>query len=338
MYKKSLALLLAALLIVCAALLGGCKKADDIGVPVLEIPEEEIPTTGEIAQQTRTTTVYYKDAAGYLVPVSRSIPWADGIAKATLSMMVGTEENAAEAASLGLETVIPEGTEVDIDISSDKLATVSLSPKADTWTSALDESNMVSAVVCALTEFSSVDQVQLLINGHSVATMKNGTDISAPISRDDINLESLSEEISVTGVNKIELFFESLQSGAMVPVTRMVFSNDDIETAILELLKGPKPNSGLSATLPNDAALISVTKNGGTVTINFTEEFVNVANEVDGGKNAIKSLMLTCAQFDDVENVKLQVNGKDWEPTEATLAIPTFVNSEDENIYNYMYE
>ena len=338
MYKKSLALVLAALLIVCAALLGGCKKTEELNIPVLEIPEEEIPTTGELASSTRTTTVYYKDAAGYLVPVMKTIPWADGIAKATLAMMVGSEENAAEAASLGLETVIPDGTQVDIDISAEKIATVSLSPNADTWASALDESNMVSAVVCALTEFSSVDEVQLLINGHSVPTLKNGTNISAPISRNDINLESLTEEISVTGVNKIELYFESLQSGAMVPVTRMVFSNDDIETAILELLKGPKPNSGLSATLPNDAALISVTKNGGIVTINFTEEFINVANEIDGGRNAIKSLMLTCAQFDGVEDVKLQVNGKAWEPTEATLAIPTFVNSEDENIYNYMYE
>ncbi len=338
MHKRYLAVILAALIIVSLALMGGCKKQDDTAVPTLEIPIEEIPTAGEVSQSTRTTTVYYKDSFGYIVPVTRTIPWADGIAKATLSLMVGSEENNAEAASLGLETVLPEGTEVDINITADKLATVSLSPNANSWASAVDESNMVSAVVCALTEFDSVEEVQLLINGHAIETLKNGTDISMPISRSDINLESLTEQISVTGVNKIELYFESQQSGAMVPVTRMVFSNDDLETAVLELLKGPRPNSGLLATLPTDAALISVTRSGSTVTINFTEEFVNIANEVDGGKNAIKSLMLTCAQFDGVENVKLQVNGKEWEPSEATLAIPTFVNSEDEDVYNLLYE
>jgi spore germination protein GerM len=87
--------------------------------------------------------------------------------------------------------------------------------------------------------------------------------------------------------------------------------------------------------MPGDAALLSVSQKDGVVTINFSEQFVNVANEYDGGKSAIKSLMLTCAQFEGVKQVKLQVNGKDWEPDAPTMAVPTFVNSEDD-VYNYL--
>ena len=44
------------------------------------------------------TVVYYQDNSGYLVPVMRSIPETDGIAKATLSLMVQSPYNDMEAA------------------------------------------------------------------------------------------------------------------------------------------------------------------------------------------------------------------------------------------------
>ena len=334
MLKKWLCLVLG----VCILLsLYGCKSKTTSTVPVLEIPEEEIPSAEELSASTRTTVVYYADAAGYLVPVACSVPWVDGIAKATLAMMVKNEENNMTAASMGLYNVLPENTVFDIDISNG-CATVSLSEEANACATAEEEITMVNGIVCALTEFDSVDEVKFLINGYELATLKHGTDISATFTRGDVNLESLAADVSLDGVNKISLYFESEQSGAMVPVTRMVFSYGDIETAVLELLKGPKPGTGLLATLPSDASLLSVTNDNGVITINFSEEFVNIVNEIDGGKNAIKSLMLTCTQFEDVKEVKLQINGVDWEPETATMTVPTFVNTEDEETYIQLYE
>ena len=53
---------------------------------------EEIPQ-GEVAvsateKDMQQTVVYYEDADGYLVPVQRDVPRREGIAKATLEMMV----------------------------------------------------------------------------------------------------------------------------------------------------------------------------------------------------------------------------------------------------------
>ena len=65
------------------------------------------------------TVVYYQDNSGYLVPVMRSIPETDGIAKATLSLMVQSPYNDMEAARLGLRTVLPENVSMDLDVMSD---------------------------------------------------------------------------------------------------------------------------------------------------------------------------------------------------------------------------
>jgi uncharacterized protein YceK len=97
--------------ILCLVLLGlmltGCGSNADQTVPTLEIPQEYIPTASELSQSTRATTVYYRDADGYIVPVTRTIPWQDGIAAATLGLMVQDEQNIQDAAAMGLEPVLP---------------------------------------------------------------------------------------------------------------------------------------------------------------------------------------------------------------------------------------
>ena len=102
---------------------------------------------------------------------------------------------------------------------------------------------MVSAIVSALTEFDSISEVQLLVEGEEVDALPFGTNISAPLTREDLNVESVSADTDLTGSGTVQVFFESEASGCIVPVTRTVFSNEDIDTAVLELLKGPREDS-----------------------------------------------------------------------------------------------
>ena len=87
-----------------------------------EEPLEEIPTSETAASatqaQTQTTVVYYEDGDGYLVPVQRDVERQDGIAKATLNLMVQSARNDMDAARLGLIPVVPEGTTFDLDIAN----------------------------------------------------------------------------------------------------------------------------------------------------------------------------------------------------------------------------
>ena len=95
--------------------------------------------------QTVNAVVYYQDNNGYLVPVMREIPLQDGIARATLGMMVSSPHNDMEAARLGLRTVMPEGTDIDLDISGGA-ARVNLTGPISKLPDAAAESNMVNAI------------------------------------------------------------------------------------------------------------------------------------------------------------------------------------------------
>ena len=117
-------------------------------VTTLPVTSAETPVIANAAD-TVSTVVYYKDGEGYLVPVTRQIDKTDGIAKATLSLMVASPANDLAAARLGLKTTVPEGTAIDLDISGKK-ARVDLSKEALNCQDAEQEYLMVSSVASAL--------------------------------------------------------------------------------------------------------------------------------------------------------------------------------------------
>lgn len=334
---KILAVGLAVLLVIG---LSACGNRDE-GPPVTEQPTEFIPdvetlgeakdTEADIETEAATaetefveTVAYYLDDAGRLVPLARTIPKTTGVAKATLSLLVADENNSMEIARLGLKPVLPANTQLDLDI-NDGLARVDLQGTIQNEDAA-EEAGMVYAIVETLTQFDSVDSVQILINGMNLATLPFGTPIEKPIARGDINLEG-SSDLSEEG--RIKLFFGSETGSMIVPVTRMVYSTADIETAVVELIKGPKAESGLKPSLPKDCGLIGVTVENGVASINFTNEFIDVTQQSDGGRLALKALVLTCSQFKGIREVKLLVDGKEYDPGVTTMATPKFVNEVD---------
>ena len=106
----------------------------------------------------------------------------------------------------------------------------------------------------------------------------------------------------------------------------MVYSSPDINTAVLELTKGPSATGSLENVLPAGCGLIDVTVEDGTAKLNFTKEFADIALNSDGGRMALKALVLTATQFPGVEKVEIQVEGEPYDASAATMSVPTFVN------------
>ena len=284
-------------------------------------------------QQTVSTVVYYQDNYGYLVPVMCNVAYEDGIAKATLRRMVQSPENDMAAARLGLRTVLPENTSIDLDI-NDGLARIDLSKHVLDMADAAAETNMISAIVQALTEFDSVEKVEFLVGGQKLEKLTHGTDISKTFTRGEINLESSVETGS--GLSPVTLYFPCDSASVVVPVTRMVYSNADVNTAVLELAKGPSTQSPLDRALPAGCGLIDVEMDGGTVKVNFTREFADLVENSDGGRLAMKALVLTCSQFEGVEEVQVFVEGEPYDPGKDVLSIPSFANVASEIEENYI--
>ena len=121
------------------------------------------------------------------------------------------------------------------------------------------------------------------------------------------------------------LYFPGESGSVVVPVTRMVYSEPDINTAMLELTKGPMSDA-LTEVMPDGSGLIGVSVKDGVAQVNFTKEFMQIVNDVDGGRIALKALVLTCTQFDGVKSVQILVEGEPYDPGTGTLSVPSFAN------------
>lgn len=289
----------------------------------------------QAAQNTVNAVAYFQDNNGYLVPVMRAIPNQPGIAKATLAMMVQNPANDMAAARLGLRTVLPEGTTIDLDI-ADSVARIDLSAQANALPDAASEANMINAVVQTLTEYPTVKSVRFLFGGQAIEKLKHGTSVSGDFTRGMLNLESSASGIQPSEARTVTLYFPGETGSLIVPVTRMVYGAADLDTAVLELTKGPSAMSPLSGALPAGCGLIGVENSSGAVTVNFTKEFIALAEQADGGRQALKALALTCAQFDGVKSVQIQVEGEPYDPGAGTLALPTFVNIADQVVDQFI--
>ena len=322
------------MLILCASALvvALALRQDDSTPARQQDPLENIPVLTDstllTAADTQPTVVYYQDGEGYLVPVTRRVDKTDGIAKATLNLMVASSANDLAAARLGLKTTVPAGTTFDLDIAEGK-ARVDLSREALNCSTAEQEALMVQSVAQTLCAFDSVEEVSFLFDGQKRSRLTWGTDVSGAFNGQGLNLESVE---TAAGTSSVQLYFPSASGRMLVPVTRTVFSDADVTTAILELVKGPKKDSGLNAPLPKDCGLLGVTMKDGVVTLNFTKEFMNAA-QGDTGVQAVRAIMFTAAQFPGVKQVKIAVEGQPYQPPEAAQA--TFLNLDTEIMTYY---
>ena len=282
-------------------------------------------------QEMQQVTVYYQDGEGYLVPVTTQVARTDGIAKSALSLLVESPENDASAARMGLKPCVPEGTTFDLDISGGR-ARVDLGKEALSCQSAEAESLMVGAVAQTLTAFSTVKEVSFLFDGQSRSRLTYGTDVSGVFTAKDINMETVATfDGTDTNAGLVRLYFPSQTGRMLVPVTRVVYSDTDPVTAMVELCRGPKADSGLERAVPEGCGVRKVTMKNGAVNIDLTKEFL--AEGAVDRTQMLRAIVFTASQFPGVKEVKLSVEGQAYDlPEEAQT---TFINLDTEVISYY---
>ena len=57
-----------------------------------------------------------------------------------------------------------------------------------------------------------------------------------------------------------------------------------------------------------------------------------MAQNSDGGRMALKALVLTCTQFDGIDSVEIYVDGRRYDAGE--LGVPSFMNVADAIVYD----
>lgn len=270
----------------------------------------------------RKTVMYFKNGDGYLVPVMKKIPWEEGIAKVTLNNMIDSPELREILSLTGLSPVIPAGTEITgITIDQESgLCKVDFSEQALNHDSEKEEENFIKGVVYTLTEFSAIEEVQILIAGKELPTLQYGSDISKPMARADINLIGNSDY----GSSKVTVYYKGIADDELeyfIPVTIPTLAPvPNVYSALDVLFEGPPELSGLYSDIPKGIELHGVEVKDGTAYVDITYDSLE-GSEDKAFINIMKNIGLTLGQFKEIETVELLVDGEIINTT-----VPVFAN------------
>jgi len=180
---KRAALIFIALLVVCIAF-SGCGLLDKIkqdfnsaenlaeNDPIFEEPTVIFETPEDITTMTNETkivTLYFADPVGNkLVAEEREIPKVTGIARATIEELIKGPRGA------DLEPTLPANTRLlDINVRVDGLAIVDFSGDLirELPTTATAEQLAVYSIVNTLTQFPTIQEVEMRVDGRKVDTL-----------------------------------------------------------------------------------------------------------------------------------------------------------------------
>ncbi|MDD5018214.1 MAG: GerMN domain-containing protein [Eubacteriales bacterium] len=317
MLKKILVALVAFIMLLGFAACGGDKD---------EEPYEEIPAANMSDTNMRETVLYLEDDFGYIVPVMKEIAWVEGIGAAAVSELIADPNTDADMAYMGLNPILAEGTTISLNI-VDGVATIQLSEGAISADDAVGEMNKIVALVNTLTEFVTVDTVFIEQAGTD-GTLPNGTDLSSGFSAFDLNVVSALSSGDIENASKIMLYFVNADETVIVPVTKYVGGEADAFAAMNELLKGPG-DGGLKDLFPEGTELLSVeVDDAGIATVELSGDFTTISDDTQKEEMLKKCLILTLMQFDNIDVVRILVDGEEYMDTsKTTMAYAGYVNT-----------
>ena len=284
---------------------------DTIGEEALEEALEQVIETVTIPiEEAKVTNImaYYEDEYGFVVPVNTKIPWEEGIAKATLRSMVAGSETEKRIAQSGLHGVIPEGTEIRGMAIKDGACRVDFSKNILNTSTFKQEENMISAITYALTEFPTIDKVELLVDGQALSSLSNGYAINTSFERENINLYGSADGVNYT------VYYQAPDTEVMghyVPITFSAAKVGNPAAYVVEkLFEGPPADTALSNNIPVGINLRDVKTIGDTAVVNLGVEAVNLSEEDFKDMN---SIVVLCLEQYDIGDVEFNIEGLSFE-------------------------
>ncbi|WP_025029032.1 GerMN domain-containing protein [Caldalkalibacillus mannanilyticus] len=275
--------------------------------------EVEVTTEGEATKEVNRQ-LYLFDHEGRVTPITVKLPHTESVAKQALEYLVA-DGPVTELLPDGMRAVLPAGTDVAVTVKPDGTAIVDFSNEFKNY-QAQDEKGILEAITWTLTQFDTIKQVVIWINGHEQEVMPvDGTPIGQSLSRKDgINVE-VADGVRVGNNSVITIYFKAQNPSAThdyyVPISRLVPKNQDlVQATVKELIAGPMLHSGLFSEV-RSSTKVDVSVTGRTATLNFDDQFLN--HSMNGDKasdDALHSLVLSLTETGLVDQVQFMVNGE----------------------------
>lgn len=268
----------------------------------------------------RETVFYFKSNKGYLVPVMKRIPWTEGIARTTLSNMVDSPELRESMGHTDLLPLIPSGTKI-IGMTVDDetgLCKVDFSKEIKNVESKEEEENMIKGIVYTLTEFSSIEKVQLMVEGEILNSLNHDVAIGEALAREDINLIGDKENSS----SKVVVYYTDSDDEYFVPVTIPTLAPvSNVYSALDKLFNGPPEGTNLKSNIPLSVKLQGVEVKEGIAFVDIISDDRSSLSDEGLLNGMLKNIGLTLKEFQDVQSVELLIDGEI-----INTSIPVFAN------------
>ncbi|MGG3469662.1 GerMN domain-containing protein [Neobacillus pocheonensis] len=322
---KNKAKILGITVLTSTVLLSGCglfggetqKKIDPPKTTTVVDKKEAKETTAakkENAKNTVQTELYLIDKNGYVVPQTLALPKEPGVAKLALEYLV-VNGPVTDMLPNDFRAVIPEDTDISVNIDKDGVATVNFSKEFKNY-KAEDEMKILQSVTWTLTQFDNVKSVALKMNGTPLTKMPvKGTPISEHLSRaSGINIDT-TDVVDITNTKPVTVYYIGGEEGSYyyVPVTRRVSNKEknNIVAVVNELIQGPSEKSNLVSEFMSDVKLLEDPKNvNGQVTLNFNENIYGSFEEKEISQSLLNALVLSLTEQKNIQKVAIQVKGK----------------------------
>lgn len=280
-------------------------------------------------------TLYYQDADGYLIPVTRKVAKQEGIARAAVNGLIDSPLNREEIEYYGIYPVLPKGTKVLGLTIRDGTATIDFSNELLNYESEILEKSIVSSIVYTLTEFETVKNVKILVNGYSQGKMKFNTDISGLLNRDSILINSPKANLK-QGMKKFDAYFFRNVNGKfsyMLPVSvegSEIKSESLVQEIIERLVEGPG-DENLFTEIPKGTKLLGQSVKNRIITLNFNDSIKNYGGNTRE-EGILNQILFSMKQLKEVTAVRIRINGKEDNLPEGTdlseaLKIPAEINN-----------
>lgn len=302
---------LAGALVILMAGAAGCGMFTPTSSPVDPPPTDANKMTDKQTNM-MSSTLYFADEKGFVVPLRVNIPKAEGVLNQALTYLT-PEKSEPLLTGTGLHSVIPKGTKMTVNL-KDNMAIVDFNNEILKIKDPKAEQQLVDAVIWTLTEQPNIKQVQLTVNGSTISALPASlTPIGQPLSRSNgINLQ-VAPNINPMETTRVTLYYQRTNSAGnfsyLVPVTRVIAktTEDPVKTTIAQLAAGPI-NPDLKTTLSPSSKLLEAKTLGDTVTLDFDNLLTEGATTEQN--KLFNSIILSVLENSAVQKVKITVKGQ----------------------------
>ncbi|EZH66797.1 hypothetical protein DH09_02315 [Bacillaceae bacterium JMAK1] len=286
----------------------------------------------ETAEGLTERELYLIDSDGYVVPRTFSLPHDEEVLRQALEYMIDGGP-ITEMLPSGFQAVFPSDTEVlGVNVTNDGTAVVDFSEDFRDYDQNKEEA-ILQALTWTLTQYETIERVEILINGHEQDVMPHNETPITSLTRDrGINKEPNVNSVDVTATLPSTLYFlnENEHDLYYVPVTRRIDQTDNrVETVVNEVIHGPALQSELLTGLRHGVELVDEpTLNDGVLTVNFNEALLTENEGTAIATEALTMLTKTLTAIDGVDSVTYLVNGSDEINARSGDALPTAVTED----------